>query len=613
MSALLAALVAASCQTPVGVRESGFQPVYRALRENVLDAGHLSESTREVLHYFNLDELYRDDPGQAIAELSTIAGREGLRALQVPIAELHYRTGVVRKDRASFLASAIHAYVFLFSDEFATEPNPYSPAFRLACDLYNRGLARAMLRPSGEVALVEASVETPSGTLTLETTCPGFPLGEHRFSTFLPADRFEVRGLRERVRTSGLGVPLIALQSPEAARSFDAHVGRNIKLPATAFMRLHGGLAELEAGTLRASLELYLGTDMPVVTVAGAEVQLETDISAPLAHMLESSTLWSFGVRGFVSSRTEGYETGVFMLQPYQPDKIPLVFIHGTASSPTTWAQTINGVFADSRLRTRYQVWLCLYNTGNPIAYSAALLRKALQEVVASVDPEGENPALSHTVLVGHSQGGLVARLLITESGDRLWSLFSDTPFDEYPMEERYRDILRSSLFFEPLPFVASAVFISTPHHGSYVAGGWMGRLARKLISFPGDVARAAESLVERRDLPPELRRIPTSVDNMDPDSTFVRNVAELEFGEGIELHSIIAVRGSGDPALGNDGVVDYTSAHLEEARSELVVRHGHTVQGEPETIGELRRILLEHLGGDRAEMDPRAGPTRDL
>ena len=39
-----------------------------------------------------------------------------------------------------------------------------------------------------------------------------------------------------------------------------------------------------------------------------------------------------------------------------------------------------------------------------------------------------------------------------------------------------------------------------------------------------------------------------------------------------------------------------HQSAHIPEAVSELVVRAGHSVQSEPQTVREVRRILLLHL-----------------
>ena len=90
----------------------------------------------------------------------------------------------------------------------------------------------------------------------------------------------------------------------------------------------------------------------------------------------------------------------------------------------------------------------------------------------------------------------------------------------------------------------------------------------------------------------------------MDPDNNFVKNLATLPFAERVRLHSIVSVKTRGPVEEGNDGVVEYSSAHLDEAVSELVVRHAHSCQGVPATIGELRRILFVHLAA-RGETQP--------
>lgn len=82
----------------------------------------------------------------------------------------------------------------------------------------------------------------------------------------------------------------------------------------------------------------------------------------------------------------------------------------------------------------------------------------------------------------------------------------------------------------------------------------------------------------------------------MAPSHPFVRTLAALPIAADVKRHSIIAVKGRGDPATSHDGVVTYSSAHLEDADSEFVVRSGHSCQAHPLTIAEVRRIMLEHL-----------------
>jgi hypothetical protein len=201
-------------------------------------------------------------------------------------------------------------------------------------------------------------------------------------------------------------------------------------------------------------------------------------------------------------------------------------------------------------------------------------------------------------VVVGHSQGGLVARLLVTESGDRIWESLFDTPFEETSMDPKIHELLAQTIFFEPLPFIRRVVFIATPHRGSFVASGLIGRFASRMVELPRDLVELPSQLRARVALPPELRDIPTSVDNMSPGHRFARTLAGLPFAPGVGLHSIIAVEPGQEPIEeGDDGVVTYSSAHLLCVESELVVRHDHRCQGRPETVLELRRILREHIG----------------
>jgi hypothetical protein len=87
---------------------------------------------------------------------------------------------------------------------------------------------------------------------------------------------------------------------------------------------------------------------------------------------------------------------------------------------------------------------------------------------------------------------------------------------------------------------------------------------------------------------------IPTSITNMNPDNRFIKSLAEIPIADGVVAHSIIAVQGDGPPEQGDDGVVKYLSAHIDGVASEKIVRSGHSTQGHPETIQEVKRILVE-------------------
>jgi pimeloyl-ACP methyl ester carboxylesterase len=596
--AFVLALTLAACRSPVGVIKTGFEPNFRAQRSNILDDGELSSTSRQLLAYTGLAELHASDPEAALAQMRKLAVSERLRRPLVVVAELEYARALATGERGRFLLAAVEAYHYLFSTELEPPPDPFDPLFPLACDLYNRGLTLGLTSESGEVDLADRTIATPRGPLELVESRSSGPWTRGDFARFLPADQYQVRGLRDRVRTEGLGVPLIA-QFRETSQ--DDPLRRNLPprlmLAATALLRPEGGIEQLEAGALRSSLELYFPNDVQRVEIGGRDVPLEADLTAPMAYSLEDSPIWGFSIRGFLRGSEEQVEAGVYMTQPYQRGKIPVLLLHGTASNPAEWAPLVTGLQLDQRLRAKYQLWVGLYRTGNPILYSAAVVRGALTDLLNELNAGGSDPALQQMVVVGHSQGGLLVRLLVSSSGDRFWNLISSTPFDEYELSAEARDMLGRSLFFEPLPAISRAVFIATPHKGSFLAASWIGRLTYGLVQLPGEVTSSLRQLGRGDRLPPELRgESPTSVKNMDPGSPFVKVLETLPFGEKVHLHSIIPVRGDGPPEEGDDGVVAYKSAHLDGVDSELVVRHSHSCQNEPETVLELRRILLEHL-----------------
>jgi len=592
------------------VQRSGFEPVFAERSRNVLTAGVISASSLQALASVGLQGTYQTDPAAAFARIESLGSEDRIRGAFAVLAELRYARALQTEDPADFLAAAIDAYLYLLCDDLEPAPDPFDPRFRLACDIYNRALARALQDDSGAVDLRDRVVDTPLGQVELVASRPGFPWSEKYFARFLPADAFQVRGLRERVRTSGIGVPLIAIRNPDPGSQPAAteHIGPRVKLAATAVLELEGGLEAIRARQIRGSLKLYLATDSVTVTLGGHEVPLETDLTVPLAYTLEDSAIWDFSIAGFLQGSSRQFPPGVFLVQPYQRGKIPLVLVHGTASNPAVWAQMLNGLNLDRELRRRFQVWVAIYNTGTPILLNSADVRDSLVNLIHDLDPEGTDAALKEMVLVGHSQGGLVSQLLVTSGGDRIWSGISSQPFEEHELPDDTRQLLRRCMYFEPLPFVKRVVFISTPHRGSFVAGGWIGSISRSLITLPKRVTQLNPDLKKADRLPPEIRKeIPDSIANMKPDSVFVKTLGTLPFAPGVHLHSIISIDGEGPVEEGDDGVVRYSSAHLDQAESEFIVRHGHSCQNEPETILEVRRILLEHLG---TVPDPSPDPT---
>ena len=164
--------------------------------------------------------------------------------------------------------------------------------------------------------------------------------------------------------------------------------------------------------------------------------------------------------------------TGLSLVRPYVRGKIPVVLIHGLGFSPRSWARMIEGLEADPILRANYQFWTFSYPTGEPILYSASVLRRALLQARAQYDPDGSDPAFDRMVLIGHSLGGLLAKLMVQDSRSRLWETISAQPAERLDGPAEARELLRQAFLFKPLPGVRRIIFIATPHRGSRLDRG---------------------------------------------------------------------------------------------------------------------------------------------
>lgn len=606
------ALVLSGCSNPVGVKPVDIQTAYRIHTESALSADEPSEPSKMLLRRLGLLDRFDQEPEAVLAELHRGLAQTDDDDRLFSLAELSFLHAQDKGDRAYFLASAVYAWALLFPGEGAeTRLMPSDPRYRLAYDFYNQALAKGLAAPDkkDEVRLAAGVYQLPFGSLEVALDESGLTWGGYRLDRFVPTTTLDVHGLRNRYYVPGLGAPLAAsLAQGQAAANVPGakHLGPRMKVPVTALLRFDRARASLAGGQVNGRLELYAADQSSQVTVDGRGQPLESDSTAALAHQLNDSPLYDLEIAAFlhggaISSLmpTDRTQDGLFMMEPYRPGKIPVVLVHGTASSPARWAELFNELAGDPRIRERFQTWVFLYDSGNPIPYSAGRLRAALTNTLRELDPEGKDPALRRMVVIGHSQGGLLTKFTTIDSGTRYWEQISSKPFDAIEVSPETRAMLGQSLFFKPLPFVGRVVFVATPHHGAMMAAWqWVTGLASRLVSLPmtviGGLAQVAASTGDEK-LNAVLRRPPTAIDNMNPDNPGLKILASIPVPARIPAHSIIAVRGDGPKEEGDDGVVAYQSAHIDEAVSELVVRWNHSCQGQPEVIEEIRRILLEH------------------
>ena len=638
-------VLTAACVTPVGVKVVDGRAAHRELTASALSAEEPSAFTTRVLLREGLLGTFEDNAPRAVATLHQryVHLYETGSPLQenalFALAETSFLHAEASGDRAYFLASALYAYAFLFPDEgsphwsYPGAYGPFDPRMRIAADLYNRALAEGLSsgsvdaevtpgaqRKPREASLVPGKHALPAGEFDLEIDPAGFTWAGYTLEHFVPSANLEIRGLRNRYRQPGLGVPLAASlrdSQDERRTAADARVPPRLKIPSSALVRVPDARRSLAQGKIRGVLSLYTNDVTRYVTIAGRDVPIEYEPTAALAFTLEGSPIWDFELAGFMSGRSrlargaaraaiapgpqaERTDDGLFLLAPYRPGKIPVVLVHGTASSPARWAELVNELEIDPRIANRYQFWLFMYNTGNPVAYSGALLRESLMRAVDQLDPEGKDSSLRRMVVIGHSQGGLLTKLTVVDSGNRFWDNVSTVSLDQLTLKPETRRLLESSLFVTPVPYVQRVIFLATPQRGTPLAAGRVVAWLARFIELPLDVSSAAVDLVtvnKDRLALRSLDQLPRSVDNMSPSNPFVRALASLPIADDVKAHSIIAVKGTGSPIHGTDGVVPYWSAHIDGVESELVVRSNHSVQSNPHAIEEVRRILLEHAG----------------
>ncbi|MFC7206896.1 alpha/beta fold hydrolase [Comamonas endophytica] len=339
------------------------------------------------------------------------------------------------------------------------------------------------------------------------------------------------------------------------------------------------------------------------VELAGEQVPLAGNFTSGYGLWLARSGFSVHAVRSLLGLGHGLQRPRIYLMQPYDPDRRVVLMLHGLASSPEAWINVANEVLGDETLRRNYQIWQVYYPTSAPLALNNRAIRDALQATIAHFDPQRQAPASQRMTVVGHSMGGVLARLLVSSSGSQAW----DRLLEDYQLEPGQRVELQQRmaplLDFEPLPQITDAIFIASPHRGTSYANNRVARWVAQLITPPSpmleqvDDVRRALARLQPRPGRQGLLRIPNSIDNLSDEDPFVRLTSNLPLAPQLRYHSIIGDTAPARPlADSSDGWVPYASAHLPGAASELVVEAGHSVQEHPQAIIEIRRILHEQL-----------------
>lgn len=471
-------------------------------------------------------------------------------------------------------------------------------AYLTAADLSSRQFGQNAVEPRARIIYNVAAAELTDLLRTADAgqlwnrplTAPGYQLrfqpatrdgvwSPGYFTDFKLASKIRHRAARRSITEGGVGGTLVGIRKTPAGKPalFEPRVG--FTAPVTATLDFRGR---------DATLTLSDPAERRTVSIRGKTEPLAADFTAPLGVFPPLNELWE-GLMGLIQVEKYLGSSGLYMLHPYDPDRIPVILVHGLVSTTHMWVNVINEVEADPELRGHFQFWAFGYPTGNPVAYSALRCREELAKLATL------KPAPPEMIMVGHSMGGLVSRMQAIDTGRVIWDENFHEKADQLYAKLPPNHLVKRALIFGANPRVKRIVFICTPHRGSQMALSSIGAIGTRLIRLPGDLVNTlTDSLGDVIETVSGRPSLPNSITSLSPKNATLLAMNKLPIRA--PHHSIIGDRGRGDSPNSSDGVVPYWSSHLDSAESELIVPGPHGSYQLPQTIDELKRILRLHL-----------------
>ena len=550
---------------------------------------------------------FRNDGEKLIRRLSIRHEIEPSRMLLLVLSDVCFQLAQRASDKDEALKFDLSAVYFaselLFNEKYRNENiGNYDPSMYQTARIYNGALARiyAELIRRDLLRKGQYRLQTANGRDVI-FDMPHYDLiyPASSYQKFMLCSDYQIQHLSHFTYEFGLGVPVIALTN-EKTRYKSLLTPAPIAHGATAFLRFTQAKPGDPHRVLHARLEFYDNDRIRTVKVADQTVPLIFDYSTPFAYYI--STMPDMNVLDYTFNPHQ-FQAGLYTLEPYQPNKIPVVLVHGLLSSIHTWMQMVNTLKNDPLIRKHCQFWFFTYSSGNPILYSASLLRNSLHAAhkELAVTPEAEE-AFKHMVIIGHSMGGLVSKTMIQDPGDLLVRIGTGRPWSEIKgmCTPEQQNLIEDLVLYKSVPFVRRVLFLAVPHRGSKMAQYFQVRMIARLIKLPAGLVKKTTEVMKvlsgRQNAADDFAsRVKSGLEGLSPKDPTLQIIGKIPFRPDVPCHSIIGNNKIATPG-GSDGIVPYSSSHLDQVRSELVVQSGHSVQQHPVAIYEVRRILLEHL-----------------
>lgn len=590
------------CSNQVSLLNVGAQG-RRTYDDTFVFSGGLSSKTVNLLGNHLLNSKMTDAPEQFIRDLEKLYQNDPSPQTMVAIAETsQVIAGQMRNDPDTAVRYDLTTIIYTnlyFQDMLSGKSSLlFDPEIIVAVKCYNLALTElfAYLRERN-LHCAGGFELSAAGGQSIYFVMPKYslPVDKEKIEYFQLCSDFRPQNLTHDSRNFGIGVPLICDLDDNAIPETVFAEGQVI--PATLAARVQ----HQEQHDPRLELQLFYldSRSSNEINVNDFILPLAQDFSTPLAYMVHKPQVFNFIQRTFQIDLTRQAE-GLYHLEPHNDDRIPIVLVHGLMSDIRTWLQLINTLQSDPELRKNYRFMGFSYSSGNPIFVTAMHLRKALHEERERLLKDGRNlKKFDQMVLIGHSMGGLVSRLMISESNEGLLRNFIGE--EVYSNSIDHDDVkFREMLIFNPVSSVKRVIFIAVPHRGSELAQRWFAHIASSMIKIPQSLIEFNTKLLsnlidisdqERKELVGKFN----GIDNLSPDGNALKLLNTMPMAN-IPYHSVIGNKYKSGVPGGSDGVVPYSSSHLNGAKSEIVVHSGHSVQQNPLAIQEIKRILKEHL-----------------
>ncbi|ANF81617.1 alpha/beta hydrolase [Acinetobacter sp. NCu2D-2] len=638
------------CQV-VSVKKQAINVSISNERDSILTRDKLSEASLNVLSMTGREaKNCMDQPAQCVEELRKIpqildeqlysASSELFLAKSLELAKSSdCKPGILNKTQSeekkqlqkknqekcidqqlAMLDQSIrYSYAYLFKTQRAPQDRIFDNRQVQIRDFYNLAIAHLIHAYDERHQSHEASRQLKIVDSTYHLNFDHYPqVKDKKMEQLVSTYNMNFSGLRSITRRDGFGSEFLVVlpedKSNAALKSKYIVDPLNYKYPNNINPNIHD--ARYLAATITAQpqnektiddilkskdfhLHLYDPYKNENVRVAGKQYPLAANFSAPYGLWLAENNLGRSAYLSLIDRDDHVLMPHLYMLEPFNPNKKVIVLVHGLASSPEAWIRLTNDVMGDPILREHYQVWQVFYSTNMPILESRFQIYSIVKQAFGQV--AGQSTAAKDAVIIGHSMGGIISRLLVSQADltQDAEKLINNRRLDQF----KNNPLFKARLNIQPVPNFSRGIFLASPHRGTDYADRWFTLAARKIIKLPGAFLGAfADTLqgdIKLDDFVKELGHgmVQNGPSDLSKNSKFTMLTRDVVPYKGFKFHSVMGnTTGLDDINVMTDDIVPYKSAHLDGAISEKIIKGGHSIQETPEAILELRRILRLHL-----------------